>query len=82
MKDSLFAGWLLQRQMTKRWTLGMEIYHQESQTMGGRQSTFVDAGGYYNVRQNLSLLFMAGHTATGERHTVGYLGLYYTWGKS
>ncbi len=81
MKDSLFAGWLLQRQMTKRWTLGTEIYHQESQTMVGRQSTFVDAGGYYNIRQNLSLLFMAGHTATGERHTVGYLGLYYTWGK-
>lgn len=81
MKDSLFAGWLLQRQMTKRWTLGAEIYHQESQTVGGRQSTFVDAGGYYNVRQNLSFLFMAGHTVTGERHTVGYLGLYYTWGR-
>jgi hypothetical protein len=81
MKDSMFAGWLLQRQISKRLTLGGEAYHQGSQTAGGRQSTFADAGGYYNVRQNLSLLFMLGHTISGERHTVGYLGLYYTWGR-
>jgi len=44
-----------------------------------RGSTFIDAGGYYNFRPSLSLLFMAGHTVAGERHTVGYIGLYYTW---
>lgn len=81
MKDSMFAGWLLQRQISKRLTLGGEAYHQSSQTAGGRQSTFADAGGYYNFRQNLSLLFMLGHTVSGERHAVGYLGLYYTWGR-
>lgn len=81
MKDSVFAGWLLQRQIRKRLTLGGEAYHQGAQTIGGRQSTFADAGGYYNLHQNLSLLFMLGHTVTGERHSVGYLGLYYTWGK-
>lgn len=80
MKDSLFAGWLVQRQLTKRLVLGSEIYHHEAQTVGGRQATFVDPGGYYNVRKNLSLLFMLGHTVSGERHTVAYLGLYYTWG--
>jgi hypothetical protein len=32
--------------------------------------------------EKLSLLFMLGRTVTGERHTVGYLGLYYTWGHS
>jgi hypothetical protein len=82
MKDSVFAGWLLQRQITKRLTLGGEGYHQGAQVVGGRQSTFADAGGYYNFRQNVSLLFMLGHTLSGERHTVGYLGLYYTWGRS
>ena len=24
---------------------------------------------------------MLGHTVAGENHTVGYLGLYYTWGR-
>jgi Putative MetA-pathway of phenol degradation len=81
MKDSVFAGWLLQRQITTRLTLGAECYGQQAQTLGGRESMFGDAGGYYNFRRNLSLLFMIGHTVTGERHTVGYLGLYYTWGK-
>jgi len=81
MKDSLFAGWLVQRQITNRLVLGGEVYHQEAQSVGGRQTTFIDPGGYYNFRENLSLLFMLGHTITGERHTVGYLGLYYTWGR-
>lgn len=80
MKDSLFAGWLVQRQFTKKLTLGTEIYHQEAQAMGARQSTFVDPGGYFNIHPNLSLLFMLGHTISGEEHSTGYLGLYYTWG--
>jgi hypothetical protein len=80
MKDSLFAGWLVQRQLSKRLTLGGESYHQESQAVGARQTTFLDGGGYYNFTPALQLLFMLGHTVTGERHTVGYLGLYYTWG--
>jgi hypothetical protein len=79
MKDSFFAGWLLQRQIGKRLTLGGETYHQQSQAVDARQTTFVDGGGYYNFCSNLSLLFMAGHTVAGERHTVGYIGLYYTW---
>ncbi len=81
MKDSLFAGWLVQRQLTKRLTLGGESYHQESQAVGARQTTFLDGGGYYNFTENFQLLFMLGHTVTGESHNVGYLGLYYTWGK-
>jgi hypothetical protein len=81
MKNSLFAGWLVQRQVTKRLVLGAEVYHQQAQSIGGRQATFVDPGGYFNVRENLSVLFMVGRTVSGARQTVGYLGLYYTWGR-
>ncbi len=80
MKDSLFAGWLVQRQVTTRLVLGTEVYHQNAQAIGARQSTFGNVGGYFTLRGALSLLFMAGHTVAGERHSVGYLGLYYTWG--
>jgi hypothetical protein len=82
MKNSLFAGWLVQRQLTKRLVLGSEVYHQAAQMVGGRQATFVDPGGYFNVRDNLSLLFMIGHTVSGEQRAIGYLGLYYTWGRN
>jgi hypothetical protein len=81
MKDSLFAGWLVQRQATRRLALGAEVYYQGAQASGARQTTFLDAGGYYNFSNQLSLLFMLGHTVRGEQHTVGYLGLYYTWGR-
>ena len=81
MKSSEFAGWLVQRQVSKRLVFGAEVYHQGPQTVGARQSTFADAGGYYNLREDLSVLFMLGHTVSGDRHTVGYLGLYYMWGR-
>jgi hypothetical protein len=80
MEDSFFAGWLVQRQITKRLILGTEVYHQNAQAVGARHTTFTNVGGYYTLRGELSLLVMVGHTVSGERHSVGYLGLYYTWG--
>lgn len=82
MKDSAFAGWLLQRQLTKRLTLGTEVYYQGAQAAGSRYSTSADAGGYYTLRGNLDLLFMVGHSVAGQKEIVGYAGLYYTWGRS
>lgn len=81
MKNNVFAGWLVQKELSKKWTLGGEVYHSEAQMTGTRQTTFADGGGYYSLMDGLSVLFMLGHTVSGERHTIGYLGLYYTWGK-
>jgi hypothetical protein len=80
MKGSVFGGWLLQRTVTRRLIVGAEVFSQGAQAVGARGSTFVDGGGYLQAKGNLSLLFMLGHTVAGESHTVGYLGLYYTWG--
>ncbi len=79
-KDAPFAGWLLQKQLSDRWTLGGEVFYQGAPTDDARFSTLFDAGGYYTIHGALSLLFMSGHSIAGETHTVGYLGLYYTWG--
>ncbi len=81
MQDAAFAGWLVQRQISKPLIVGTEAFYQGAQAIGARHSTFLDAGGYYTLHGNLSLLFMAGHSVSGESHLVGYLGLYYTWGK-
>lgn len=82
MKNSPFAGWLLQRQLTKRLILGGETFYQSAPAQDARESTFLDGGGYYTLHGDLSLLFMMGHSVAGDRHTVGYLGLYYTWGNN
>lgn len=80
-KDSVFAGWLVQRHVARRLTVGTEVYFQQAQTLSSKQTTFVDGGGYYSFRDNFSFLFMLGHTVAGQRNTVGYVGLYWTWGR-
>jgi hypothetical protein len=75
-----FAGWLLQRDLSRRLTLGGEVWTQGATADGGRSATILDGGGYYNFTPGFSLLFSAGRTVVGEPHTVAYLGLYWTGG--
>ena len=74
-----FAGWLLQKQLTEKLTLGGEIFTQGRTQDGGRATVIGNFGGQYNFTKNFSLLFSVGHSIAGERHLVGYLGLYWTW---
>lgn len=80
MRSYPFYGWQAQRELNKRLTLGGEIFGQGSPAVGQRGSTILNAGGIFNFSEGFSLLFTAGHTVSGQRQTVGYLGLYWTWG--
>ena len=75
-----FAGWLVQRDLGKYLTLGMELFRQEADTADGRGSTLANVGGYLKFTENFNLLFSAGRSISGERHAVWYLGLYWTGG--
>jgi hypothetical protein len=80
-----FAGWLLQRDIGKKWTLGSEVfYHGPEGPLAPqtRPATLVDFGGYYKFRDpGFQLLFCYGHNAIGQTENYAYLGLYWTWGK-
>jgi len=80
-----FAGWLVQRDIGKKWTLGTEIfYHGPEGPLAPqtRPATLVDFGGYYKFRDpGFQLLFCYGHSAVGQTENYAYLGLYWTWGK-
>jgi hypothetical protein len=75
-----FGGWLLQRDFGSSLTLGGEVFAHGADAKDGRSTTIANVGGYYNFTGDFSLLFSAGHSIHGEKHTVGYLGLYWTWG--
>lgn len=79
MRDYPFGGWLVQRDLNKKLTLGGELFAQGAQTVSGRSIAIFNAGGFYYFTRDVQLLFTAGHTVAGESHTVGYLGLYWTW---
>jgi len=80
MRSHALAGWLLQRDLGKRLTLGGEIYSEGASSLTTHSSTVADVGGYYNFSSHFSLLFSAGRDISGGPHTVAYLGLYWTWG--
>ena len=80
-----FAGWLVQRDLGKKVTLGTEVFYHGPEgiaTAQTRPATLVDFGGYYKFRDpGFQLLFCYGHTAVGQKENYAYLGLYWTWGK-
>jgi hypothetical protein len=80
-----FAGWLVQRDLGKKVTLGAEVFYHGPEglaTPQTRPATLVDIGGYYKFRDpGFQLLFCYGHTAIGQSENYAYLGLYWTWGK-
>ena len=75
-----FGGWLVQRDFGPHLTLGGEIFGQGADTVDGHGTTAFNLGGYYNFTGKFSLLFSAGRSFRGERHTIWYLGLYWTGG--
>lgn len=81
-RDYAFGGWLLQRDLSKKLTLGGELFAQGADSQGGRGFAVANVGGFVNFTPGFSLLFSAGGSVRGARQTVAYLGLYWTWGPS
>lgn len=80
-----FAGWLVQRDIGKKLTLGTEVFYHGPEglaTPQTRSATLLDFGGYYKFRDpGFQLLFAYGHSIAGQSENYAYLGLYWTWGK-
>lgn len=55
-----FTGWLLQRQVTKPLALGVEVFHQTADRVGGKDSTGYNIGGIYDFSEHLHLLLSGG----------------------
>ncbi len=79
-KNYPFAGWLLQKDIGEKWTLGGEAFARDKDTVDGRGTAILNFGGYYKFTPDFNLLFSAGHSVSGENHTVAYLGLWWAWG--
>jgi hypothetical protein len=82
-----FGGWLIQRELGKKFRLATEVYYHgqilSGTGLGYGQATLLDLGGYYKFHgdESSQLLFCYGHSVGGEPEHYAYLGLYWTWGK-
>ena len=81
-RNSGFAGWLVQRDLGKLVTLGTELFWQGGDPTSGRGVLDANLGGSIKFTEDFNLLFSLGHSVSGERNTVWYLGLYWTGGPS
>lgn len=75
-----YLGWLVQRDLGKRLTLGVEVTGNTASTIGGRASTGCDVGGQVNLSDKHHILFSAGRSLAGERQSHFYLGYQFTTG--
>lgn len=80
MRNYPFGGWLLQKDLNEKLTLGAELFSQGAVSTQSHSYTIFNVGGNYNFSKNFSLLFSVGRTVLGEEHTNGYVALYWTWG--
>lgn len=81
MRNTPFFGWQLQKEINKKLTLGGEWFNPGRQSFDTRNYHLVNFGGMYNFYKNASLLFTVGHSVQGPAHTIGYMALYWTFGK-
>jgi hypothetical protein len=77
-----FAGWLLQRQITKPLALGAEVFYQTADTIGGKDSAGFNVGGVYDLSDRYHLLFSVGRglkNATAADRLSYYAAFQYTF---
>ena len=80
-----FAGWLVQRDLGKKWTVGSEVFYHGPEGAASpqtRPATMLDVGGFYKFHgdDSFQLLYCYGHTVIGQTENYAYLGLYWSWG--
>ena len=75
-----YVGWLLQRQVTSKLTLGAEVFHQTSKQVGEDSDTRLNAGAIFDLNDTYHLLFSAGHTVQGPSGYQLYVAFQMTFG--
>lgn len=59
-KDYWYFGWLLQRKITDKLSIGGELFHQTATMFGGQESTGFNIGATYDFDEHNHLLLSAG----------------------
>jgi len=70
--DYWFFGWLLQRQVTDRLSLGGELFHQSADADDGNDTTGFNVGGSYDLDDHYHLLASAGRGLRNAARTNAF----------
>jgi hypothetical protein len=76
----VFSGWLLQRDLSEKLTLGTEFFHSTADTVGGENSTGFNFGGTINFSENYHVLFSLGRGIQSVNLFNSYVAFLWTFG--
>lgn len=75
-----FVGWLLQKQVTPKLTLGGELFHETPKQAGADSDTVINVGGIYDFSEVHHFMVTVGHTVQGPHEFVAYAAFQWTFG--
>lgn len=74
-RDYVYAGAVLEYEITERLTLGVELFGNSPKERGGRSELAFNFGGAWKLSKHFNLLFSGGRDIVGDRNAMGYIGL-------
>ena len=77
-KNWIYAGWLLQRDLSKYLTMGTEFFYRTPDKVDGQYSTGFTAGGQVNFIGHTHFLFSCGKNLSGQDLSTFYLAFQWT----
>jgi hypothetical protein len=83
-KNHWFVGWVLERKITDKFTLGVELFHETPDKIGGLQTTGFNVGGIYDFTDHYHFLFAFGKGLQHAKETnqfSWYVGFEWTGGE-
>lgn len=72
-----FGGLVVEKEISKKLTLGVELYSEGPVSVTIDTSTTLTLGAIYSIKDNFSFLCSLGHNIYGAQQWVGFIGLYW-----
>jgi len=80
-RDYWQLGWLVQKDVSKRWTFGMELYYFTASAVGIHSQFNFNVGGQYNIDDGHHVVFAFGRSIAGTTDFMCYIGHQWTFGR-
>jgi hypothetical protein len=77
-RNSIFAGWELQYDISPIVTLGGELYYHSADAVDNKSVTAFNIGGSINASPKTHFIFSLGHSLTNDSFISSYVGLLWT----
>jgi len=77
-KNYWFFGWVIQRQVTKSWWVGLETFYQTKTKRDEHESFGFNIGGGVTLQKDWQIIYSFGRN-TGVGQFLYYVALYHTW---